>query len=290
MEKIFPQSELGKKIAFVNGNRAINSKNLEQKKKSIKECGQLVPIIIVDGKDAQDEGLILVDCETGIIVPESEVSNYVVDIEGQHRYAAIKMLQKEDEKNNTSYAPSDIMMMYAENPKKKSIKMLLSELNRTSVIWDGKDFITGAALCNPTNEFLRYAKELAEIKSTNSKDGLPNSGYPLSTISKLCTFSSALDKAKLAECMDKGIESLPTSNIERAKQIIAVARKVGFAHKFIAHKYLIDFIIDECNARSITEVCDLIEKLIPADVDKISKVKGDNYLSEIREIVNTYKV
>ena len=50
-------NELGKKVAFVSGNRAINKKNLKQKMVSIKECGQLTPIIIVDGKEAAKEGL-----------------------------------------------------------------------------------------------------------------------------------------------------------------------------------------------------------------------------------------
>ena len=170
-------NELGKKVAFVSGNRAINKKNLKQKMVSIKECGQLTPIIIVDGEEAAKEGLTLLDYETGKEVPAEEVADYVVIIEGQHRYTSIMELRKLDEKDNTSYAPTDIMVMYALNNKNKTIKKLISELNKTSIIWDGKDYVTGAALCNPNSELLQFAKELTDMKSVKSNDGLPKTGY-----------------------------------------------------------------------------------------------------------------
>lgn len=140
---------------------------------SIKECGQLTPIIIVDGKEAAKEGLTLLDYETGKEVPAEEVADYVVIIEGQHRYTSIMELRKLDEKDNTSYAPTDIMVMYALNNKNKTIKKLISELNKTSIIWDGKDYVTGAALCNPNSELLQFAKELTDMRSVKSNDGLP---------------------------------------------------------------------------------------------------------------------
>lgn len=283
-------NDLGKKVAFVNGNRAINKKNLKQKMDSIKECGQLTPIIIVDGEEAAKEGLILVDCKTKNEVPANEVTNYVVDIEGQHRYTAIMELRRLDEKNSSSFAPTDIIAMYAQNPKGVTIKKLISELNRTSVVWDGKDYITGAALCNPNNELLQYAKELADMKSVKANDNLPTNGYPVSTISKLVTFGTGLDKAKLATCMDEGTDNLPTSNIERAKKILETATNVGFEHKYLAHKYFIDWFIDEQTNKGIEKVCEMITKLTPAEVKAITLIKGENYLAEIRKIVRRENV
>lgn len=283
-------NELGKKVAFVNGNRAINKKNLKQKMDSIKECGQLTPIIIVDGEEAAKEGLTLVDCETKNEVPANEVANYVVDIEGQHRYTAIMELRKLDEKNNSSFAPDDIIAMYAQNPKGVTIKKLISELNRTSIVWDGKDYITGAALCNPNNELLQYAKELADMKSDKSNDSLPSNGYPVSTISKLVTFGTGLDKAKLATCMDDGTDSLPSANIERAKIILETATNVGFDHKYLAHKYFIDWFIDEQTNKSVDKVCEMVRTLTPTEVRTITLIKGENYLAEIRKVVRREEV
>ena len=202
----------------------------------------------------------------------------------------IMELRKLDEKNNSSFAPNDIIAMYAQNPKGVNIKKLISELNRTSIVWDGKDYITGAALCNPNNELLQYAKELADMKSVKSSDNLPSNGYPVSTISKLVTFGTGLDKAKLATCMDDGTDSLPTANIERAKKILETATNVGFEHKYLAHKYFIDWIIDEQNIKSIDEVCKIVRTLTPAGVKTITQIKGENYLAEIRKVVRLKNV
>lgn len=284
---VFTVSELNKKIAFIKGNRAISQKNLNQKIESIKDCGQLMPIVIVDGGDAAAEGLTLVDCKTNEFVQNSEVNDYVAVIEGQHRYESFMKLQEEDKKNNTILAPVDIYAIYALNPKQKKIKKLISELNKTSIVWDGKDFVTGAALCNPTNELLKYAKELADMKSASTKDGFPKNGYPLSTISKIITFGISLDKAKVSGCMDNGTECLPTGNIDRAKRIIDAAIRVGFKHQYLAHRYFIDWVIDESNVQNEDVYCGLISGLSASKVEKISKIKGDNYIAEIRKIVNS---
>ena len=282
---IFFLKEKSKKVAFIEGNRSISKKNLNQKIASIKECGQLMPIVVVDGKDAAEEGLVLIDAETNEVVSNNEVENYLVIIEGQHRYTAIRALQKQDKSKGTNYAPEDIIMMYALNPKSKSNKKLISELNKTSIIWDGKDFITGAALCNPTNELLQYTKKLADMKSTSSKDDLPRNGYPLSTISKMITFGVNLDKAMMSKCMDCGTECLPIGNLSRARRIIDAAISVGFKHKYLAHRYFIDWIIDESNRLDEDGYCELILGLSPSKVQMISKIKGDNSTADIRMVV-----
>lgn len=289
MEKnIKTVAELGKKVAFVKGNRAISKKNLSQKIASIKESGQLMPVIVVEGKAVSDEGLVLVDFTTNEEVASNEVTNYIVIIEGQHRYTAITMLKQEDIAKGTNYAPADIMVMYALNPKGKSVKKLISELNRTSIIWDGKDYVTGAALCNPTNELLEFAKELVDLKSIKAGDKLPNAGYSISTISKLATFGSTLDKDKLAKCMDEGTECLPSANIPRAMKILKTAREVGFKDNYLSHKYFIDWIIDECNINSFDDVIKLIKDLPYSIVEEIIKIKGDNSTAEIRKVITRY--
>lgn len=288
IKKILYISEVGKKVSFVKGNRNVDRKNLKQKKTSIVECGQLVPIIIINSEEAIAEGLTIVDCETGVEVPQSEAQNYVVIVEGQHRYKAIKELQDEDKKKFTHVAPEDVIVMYAQNGKSKSVKKLISELNRTSVNWDGKDYVTGAALCNPTNELLKYAKELADLRSEVRGDGLPTNGYPISTISKLTSFGPKLTIKALTESMEKGTDGLPTANIERAKRVIDSALRVGFDHKYLSHKYFIDWFIDEWQLEEnlIDVVCGKVQRLSKLQVDEILKIKSENYIFEIRRIIN----
>ena len=283
----------GKKVAFIAGgiNRDINKANLNDKMKSIGEHTQYFPLVVVDGEDVVKEGLTLKDPVSGFPIDSSKANDYLVIIEGQHRYTSIMELRKLDEKDNTSYAPTDIMVMYALNNKNKTIKKLISELNKTSIIWDGKDYVTGAALCNPNSELLQFAKELTDMRSVKPNDGLPKTGYPVSTISKLVTFNTSLDKAKLAQSMEEGTECLPTANIERAKKILETARNIGFKHSYLSHKYFIDWFIDEQTGKGVNGVdgveivCQMINKLESADVERISKIKSDKYISEIRKIV-----
>ena len=48
----------GKMIAFIKGNRSVNSKNISRKKKSFEKFGMnLVPLMYVDGQKAVNEGL-----------------------------------------------------------------------------------------------------------------------------------------------------------------------------------------------------------------------------------------
>lgn len=51
----------GKEIAFIKGNRELANNNISSKVKSLSECGtNLVPIMVVGGKKAVDDGCSLV--------------------------------------------------------------------------------------------------------------------------------------------------------------------------------------------------------------------------------------
>ena len=58
-------NEKGIKVARLAGNRDFSEKNIKEKKKSLKKCGMLSAAIIISAKKALDEGLEVVDFETG---------------------------------------------------------------------------------------------------------------------------------------------------------------------------------------------------------------------------------
>ena len=97
----------GKKVAFVNGNRAIDSKNLKKKMLSIKENGQLSPLVIVSGTKVINDNLSLIDAITELDIPSSEANKYVAIVEGQHRFSAIRKLNEENSEK------IDIFFIYA---------------------------------------------------------------------------------------------------------------------------------------------------------------------------------
>lgn len=280
-KKIFYLAESGKGLAYAKGNRAISKKNLKMKMISIKVNGQLMPIMVVEGVEAIEAGLELIDCITGEDVKPEDAGNYLVIVEGQHRNAAIQELKKEDELNGTSFAPEDVMVMYAQNPKGVSIMKQISECNIVSTIWDGKDYVTGAYQCNPNSELLAFAKDLSDTKASTS-----GAGYPLTTISKIVTFTPNLTKEVLAKSMDDGIESLPSGNVERGKLFIETAREVGFDDKFLKSRYLIEWFIDETNRKAgIKGAFEKLNGLTPEQVKAIKKVKADTFMETIRKIV-----
>ncbi|NDV83373.1 ParB/Srx family N-terminal domain-containing protein [Bacteroides sp. 51] len=275
--------QTGKKVAFVKGNRGVNSKNLKQKAESIKLYGQLMPIMVVDATVALEEGLELVDARTGESIPKEKIEEYLVIIEGQHRYAAYLLLKELDAKNGSHVAPNDILIMYSPNPKSISIKKQISECNIVSVTWDGGDYITGAALCNPTSELLQYAKDLADLNLTSA-----GKGYPLSTISLITTFGDKLTKVVLAKSMEEGVSVLPTGDVERGRRFIKTARSVGFPDAFLKSRPLIEWFIDETNDSSVglEGAFQKLESFTPVEVEKIRKVTTSNYLEIIRGILS----
>ena len=88
----------GKKVAFIAGgiNRDINKANVKAKMKSIKECGQLSELEVVDGEDVVNEGLSLKDPMSGLPIEDEKAKDYLAIIDGQHRYMAIMALRKEN--------------------------------------------------------------------------------------------------------------------------------------------------------------------------------------------------
>lgn len=66
----------GKKIARLSGNRDLNEKIVKAKMKTLEECGQLIPAIVVDATDVMNQGLEVVDFTTGDIIREEEAVDY----------------------------------------------------------------------------------------------------------------------------------------------------------------------------------------------------------------------
>ena len=86
-------------IAFIKGNRSVNSKNISRKKKSFEKFGMnLVPLMYVDGQKAVNDGCTLVHPITKEDIPDEEASKYVAIVEGQHRYTAAEETGLDEEK------------------------------------------------------------------------------------------------------------------------------------------------------------------------------------------------
>lgn len=218
-EKLFKLSELtsSKTVAFVKGNREINAKNVDSKEKSFKKFGgNIIPIMYVSGEKAVEEGCNLVDIDGKDIQSEKAPECFVI-IDGQHRiYSALK----------SGFDLSKIVLF--ESYTDATTKELLSEANIESSKWNSTDYIKGSVLFNP-NDLNIFASKLADRK------------FPVTTISKIICFSSALTPTKYSALM-KGETIDVKYDLDRAEKFLIAASI--FDDKFISKRYLIDEVIN----------------------------------------------
>ena len=92
MYKINSLSELlqsGKKIAFIKGNRKVNSKNVKSKKTSFEKFKMnLIPLMYVPGEKAIADGCTLINAKTEEEISPDKASEYIAIVDGQHRITA----------------------------------------------------------------------------------------------------------------------------------------------------------------------------------------------------------
>jgi hypothetical protein len=322
-ENIFSLESLtntGKKVAFINFNRSIDPLNLKKKKESIVQCGQLIPLIVVDGDQiTSPTDFTLIDADSGNSILKDEISNYIVIIDGQHRYKAIQELRakkqnKEDKANaaiarynkkvekNSEYAkdhirpqkyneivPKEIKCIYSLN-QEVVINELITEINSSSIHWNNKDYIASVSSSFPNDETFQYINELANRKVGKEDEILPKNGYPIATISGLLAFNKkSISQKLLKNYLKDNTTVLPSTNINRAKKIIQTSVAVGFTEKYLAKRYFIDYIIDEVigAGSDIDIVLGKISKLTSGTVKSIMEIgasKTSN--SDIRTIID----
>ena len=313
----------GKKVAFIAGgvNRGIDKSNLKAKMKSIVECGQLMELVVVDGDDVVKEGLSLKDPVSGLPIDSSKANNYLVIIEGQHRYRAIMELREKDAKNKKKYedamkkwqdngsnekdkpeeftpkAPKQIMAKYPLN-NEILIQTLISEMNNTSVKWEKGDFARQACAAYPNNEVLKFIVKYMDIQHQRTKKGevddmLPNGGFKLTTLSKYLIYSSKINELVLAETCKYGEDVLenkmgdePNKLVKRAEVILKAGLDAGFTYRFLAKGFFIDWIVEKNNLGiQYTELLERLNNVNREVVDSIMReAQKHNFMEQLNRI------
>lgn len=257
----------GKKIAFIDGNRIPKDKNILNKRKSLSEHGQLVPAIIMDASVVNGAGLELVDAVTLKPISNEELENYVVILDGQHRFIAWCKNEEEGVKNK-----GDFFLMYPLNSD-PTPQEVLSEANIATDMWSGGDYGRGALLMN-------VGEDLPLLVAINELTAL---GSPLSTACKWFTFKDGgITKELLAKAMTGNIDKKlkNTANLERGKRLLEAAKK-AFSIAFLFKRYLIDFLVekyesanDPDKARTMDQLVDFLSGLERSKVEALEKAKG----------------
>ena len=254
----------GKKIAFIKGNRQVQEKNVNAKRASLKENGQIIPAVIVDGEEIQSVDLEIVDAETGKPVALEDHKKYVVILDGQHRYTAY--IQNGDKNKGEFY------FMYPLN-EGITLQKILSEANIATKMWDGKDFASGALMMNPDKK-LPLLEAIVELL---------NQGFPLATVQKwLCFKNAGINKEVLAKAMNGKIDEKlqKTPYLEKGKRLLKAAQK-SFNNDFLGKRYLVDLLIekyenadDEKKAETMNQLEEFLSGIDRSKAEEIEKAKG----------------
>lgn len=257
----------GKKIAKVKNNRVINDVNVKEKVKSIKAYGLLQPIMVVEASKVIEQGLEIVDFETGGEINDPE--NYVVVIDGQHRLSAYNTIKKDNPKFD-----KDCFIIYspAENV---SIVKQLSEMNIQVRKWTTRDLVSGVVMAVKDKYQL-----ITEINKLTSKGYSLEAAYKYLTLSRDVITRNELNKItndeKLTTTQTNKVTSNP-QNIQRGLDILG-AIKERINEDFIKTRLIADWVVSKYektgDAEKATFKDDMCEFFRSLDVTKGEAIKS----------------
>jgi len=269
--KVYEVSQLlsnGYKIGRLASNRKFDKPTISAKKRSLRTKGLLQPAIVVPASMASEEGLNVIDFETMENITESELDNYLVLVDANHRYRAHLELQKTDK----DYKGLFYLML----PLTDKIKVaeMLAEMNICTRVWKGTDYIRGAFMTRPDDatDLLKYMMTLEE------------KGFSLAAISKYTTGTDKITNSVLTRFMSGDNPEIlmdnETSkyNIKKCSKIIEAASK--FDTKFLASRTFPDWINTVRNPKMTDEeltdsIVSFLESLTKDQTDDICGTKGE---------------
>ena len=237
-----------KKVAFVDGNRAINENNVKKHAASLEKFGRnLVRLLYVDANDV--EGYDIHDADTDEIVEKENYGDYIVILDGQHRFKAAMRLAADENKEFSL----DSLRWDKVELDGHAFQDVLIEVNTRTQPWKGSDYISGCVLNNPQNEIALFAKEVT------------SKGASAKTVNKYIFFE---DKFSWANAM-KDEEVLNKADLQRAKEIWKVV--ITFPESIVKKSLIIDRIKEKGGKGYWKQELDKVVKL----TDEQKKTLGD---------------
>lgn len=262
----------GKKVARLKGNRELDPKIVKKKKESLKLFGLLSPAIVIDGSKAIEEDLKIIDFETGEDISEEDADQYIVLVEGNHRYKAhLELLEANAKLEEEQKYKKEFFVIYVLN-EGMSIMNMLAEINICTNKWTTRDKVKGAIMTNTD-----CPKLLEEINK------LTGQGYSLNAASLWLTFTKSITTTVINAAMQgKYLDPLKNeAGLERGLKILEVA-KAAFGDKlcknrtalsgWVVSKY--DSTLDGDKAEFTDNMIKFMRSIDSSDVEYLQKVKG----------------
>lgn len=261
----------GFKIARLLINRSIDTKNVEAKKKSLKQYNVIDPIVVVPAAQAIEQKLEIADFKSGNPVP-APADKYFVILDGQHRLEAVYNLQKEDIIISCDVRKLDV--------SSDQIVNILIEMNNVVKTWDDKEYISIVPQITGKGKY----PLIDEINL------LTNRGYESRAAYKFLTFkggSITVNESKKIinseKLSDKSVNKISNvSGIDRGKNILTALESQFSNDKILLKgRNFPDWIVEKYESYSDadkgnfeTDMVSFFGSLTPVQVDSIKTVKG----------------
>ena len=259
-----------KKVAFVGGNRAINKNNVKRHVESLKKFRRnLVPLLYVDAEELKKYQLY--DAGTHSIIEPDDYADYIVVLDGQHRYMAAIQLASSEDANGFSL---ENLVWQRVELNGDSFTDILTEVNTITTKWSGADFISGCIFQSPANEILQFASELNHI------------GVSAKTVNKYLFLKEKFSWAKMMKTKDENIrkELFDNANadLQRAKEIWNVVQT--FPDNVKTSSVIIDHVLAKGGENYWRTEFEKVKKI--TDKDKLKELKGKKLIDKFEEMMN----
>lgn len=273
----------GKKMARLVANRELDPKIVKKKKESLKQFGLLSPAIIIDGSKSIEEDLEIMDFETGEDISKEDAGQYIVLVEGNHRYKAhLELLEANAKLEEEQKYKKEFFVIYSLGDNVPTMKML-AEINVCTNRWGTKDKVKSITVKE------NCPKLLSEINK------LTNEGYSLNAASLWLTFGTKVNTSVIDVAMrGKYLDPLRNdAGIERGLKILNAAKsKLGenlcktrtTLSGWIVSKY--DNTLDADKAKFTDNMIEFINSIDSDNVTYLQKVKGKKGGSSKENLIN----
>ena len=253
------------KIAFVEGNRAINKNNVRRHIESLKKFGRnLVPLLYVEAEEVKGHTLYDAVSEERTVIKPEDYKDYWVILDGQHRYKAAVELANSEEANGFTL---DALTWQKVQLNGRSFEDVMIEVNTRTTPWKGSDYICGCILHEPENEAFQFANSLINL------------GVSGKTVAKYLFFK---DKFKWSEAMADA-EKMKSADVSRAKKIWEVVKR--FPQNMQNKSIIIDYVIDKGGTRHWDVELKKIDALTDEQKRSFEKSKAINMKRQFEEML-----
>jgi len=254
--------------------------NLKQRVLNFQDGRRLSPITVIKTSKLLDAlSCTIYDLATGEpLTNDKDKRETWFVLDGCKRLKTLMQLYEETKK--PAYMTIDAIVETIENIENKNVIKYMADINSTAKPWTPKDYVDSCFRMFPDNNVFQMEHLLMNL------------GASISTVSRFSTGTpNRLSPDALIKYLNGDESKLSSVSFTRALELYRLFLEKGFSVDFTNHRYLIDFINDECNAQStigFQGAVDMIANVDNISIQLIESLPYENKKANIYRILNQH--